>query len=94
MEALRVRIVRQTCAAKTFPCPHCGKLGQRKDTHTRRVRDIALGEVVIIELTVGEYLAACDCCKTFRAQVEGIEPRASTPTVSARPYSTACSMMA
>jgi hypothetical protein len=76
MEALRVRIVRQTCAAKTFPCPHCGKLGQRKDTHTRRVRDIALGEVVIIELTVGEYRAACDCCKTFRAQVEGIEPRA------------------
>lgn len=76
MEALRVRIVRQTCAPKTFPCPHCGKLGRRKDSHTRRVRDIALGEVVIIELTVGEYRAACDCCKTFRAQVEGIEPRA------------------
>jgi hypothetical protein len=25
---------------------------------------------------VGEYRAACDCCKTFRSQVEGIEPRA------------------
>jgi hypothetical protein len=76
MEAFRVRILRQTCAPKTFPCPHCGKRGQRKDTHTRHVRDIAWGEVVIIELTVGEYRATCGCCKTFRAHVEGIEPRA------------------
>jgi hypothetical protein len=76
MEALRVRLLRQTCAPQTFSCPSCGKLGRRKDTHTRRVRDIAWGEVVIIELTVGEYRATCGCCKTFRAHVEGIEPRA------------------
>jgi transposase-like protein len=27
-------------------------------------------------LVVGEYRAACTCCKTFRCRVEGIEPRA------------------
>jgi hypothetical protein len=76
MDDARVRVLRQTCAPKSFPCPHCGTHGRRKDTHTRPVRDIAYGEILIIELTVGEYRAACDCCKTFRSHVEGIEPRA------------------
>jgi hypothetical protein len=78
MEAIqpRVRVVRKRCARKTHPCPQCGKLGRRKDTHTRRIRDIAFGEIAIVELTVGEYRAACSCCKTFRSQVDGIEPRA------------------
>ncbi len=76
MEATRVRVLRQSCAPQSFPCPQCGKPGRRKDTHTRLVRDIALGEIVLIELTVGEYRAACGCCKTFRSQIEGIEPRA------------------
>jgi hypothetical protein len=72
----RVRVVRRRCAPKTFPCPHCGKTGRRKQRHTRRVRDLAYGEILILEITVGEYRARCDCCKTFRSQVEGIEPRA------------------
>ena len=72
----RVRVVRKRCAPKTFPCPLCGKTGRRKDTHTRPVRDIAFGEIVVINLTVGEYRARCHCCKTFRSQVDGIEPRA------------------
>jgi transposase-like protein/transcription elongation factor Elf1 len=72
----RVRMIRRRCAPKTFPCPHCGQRGRRKDTHTRRVRDIAYGEIVIIELTSGEYRARCSCCKTFRSQIPGIEPRA------------------
>ena len=76
MDAARVRVLRQSCAPKSFPCPQCGTPGRRKDTHTRLIRDIALGQVVIIELTVGEYRAACACCKTFRSHVEGIEPRA------------------
>src|SRR5437667_384209 len=78
MEAVqpRVRVVQQRCAPKTFPCPHCGKPAPRKDTHTRPVRDLAFGEIVIIELTVGEYRARCSCCKTFRSQFDGIEPRA------------------
>jgi hypothetical protein len=69
-------VVRRRCAPKFFPCPKCGKLGRRKQVHTRRVRDLAYGAIQIVELTVGEYRARCSCCKTFRAQVEGIEPRA------------------
>jgi hypothetical protein len=76
MDAARVRVLRQSCAPKSFPCPQCGTPGRRKDTHTRSVRDIAFGEIALIEVTVGEYRAACDCCKTFRSHVEGIEPRA------------------
>jgi transposase-like protein len=72
----RVRVVQRHCAPNSFPCPHCGKRGPRKYTHTRRVRDIAYGEVLIVELTVGEYRARCSCCKTFRSQAEGIELRA------------------
>jgi hypothetical protein len=76
MDSARVRTVRKENAPKTFPCPHCGTLGRRKDTHTRQIRDIAYHEIVFIELTVGEYRAACTCCKTFRSHIEGIEPRA------------------
>src|SRR5713226_937433 len=72
----RVRVVHRHCAPKTFPCPSCGKLGHRKQTHTRRVRDIAYGEIRILDIEVGEYRARCACCKTFRSQVAGIEPRA------------------
>lgn len=78
MDALqpRVRVERLSCAPKTFPCPHCGKTGRRKDVHSRRVRDIAFREIVVLEIEVGEYRARCGCCKTFRSQVDGIEPRA------------------
>jgi hypothetical protein len=72
----RVRVVKRFCAPNSFPCPHCGKRGRRKRTHTRSVRDIAYGEILIIELTVGEYRARCSCCKTFRSQVEELDPRA------------------
>src|SRR5262245_24930592 len=72
----RVRVERVSCAPKTFPCPKCGTKGRRKDVHTRTVRDIAYGEIVVLEIEVGEYRARCACCKTFRAPVEGIEPRA------------------
>jgi hypothetical protein len=72
----RLRVERFSCAPKTFPCPKCGKKGRRKDVYTRRVRDIAYREIVVLEIEVGEYRARCRCCKTFRAQVEGIEPRA------------------
>jgi Transposase len=75
-EKPRVRVKRLTCAPKTFPCPQCGKKGHRKDTHTRHVRDIAYREIVILEITVGEYRAGCTCCKTFRSSIKGIERRA------------------
>lgn len=71
-----VRVEQRRCAPKTYPCPRCGKRGRRKATHTRPVQDIAYGEILIVELTVGEYRARCSCCKTFRSQVAGIEARA------------------
>jgi len=74
--APRVQVIRRQCVPKFFPCPLCGHKGRRFTTHTRRVRDIAYHEIRVIELKVGEYRARCSCCKTFRAQVEGIEPRA------------------
>jgi hypothetical protein len=75
-EQPRVRVERLSYAPRIFPCPQCGKRGRRKDIHTRRVRDIAYREIVVLEIEVGEYRARCSCCKTFRAQVQGIEPRA------------------
>jgi hypothetical protein len=79
MDAVQPRrhVVHRSCAPTTFPCPQCGKLGHRKQVHTRRVRDIAYREILIIELEVGEYRARCSGCKTFRAQIAGIEPRAA-----------------
>ena len=71
-----VRLAQRSCAPKFFPCPQCGTPGQRRATHTRHVRDIAFGEIVFIALTVGEYRARCQCCKTFRSRVDEIEPRA------------------
>lgn len=72
----RTRVVHRFCAPQTFPCPHCGRRGHRKQVHTRRVRDIAYREIVILEIQLGEYRARCGCCKTFRATPEGVEPRA------------------
>jgi Transposase len=72
----RVRVERLSYAPKTFPCPHCGKTGRRKDIHTRHVRDIAYREILILEIEVGEYRARCHCCKTFRARAQDVEPRA------------------
>jgi hypothetical protein len=78
MDALqpRIRVVPVRCAPKTYPCPHCGRRGRRKATHTRPVRDLAYQEILIFEITVGEYRARCGCCKTFRSRIEGIEARA------------------
>ena len=76
MDAIRVRTITQSCTPPTLPCPTCGTPGRRKDTHTRLVRDIAFGHILFVELTVGEYRAGCDCCKTFRSHIDGIEPRA------------------
>src|SRR4051812_47909115 len=63
-------------APKKAPCPHCGRLGRRRDFHERNVRSIAYKAILIIHVTTAEYRAACDCCTTFRTQVEGIEPKA------------------
>jgi hypothetical protein len=57
-------------------CPHCGALGNRKDTCSRTVRGIAYGAILLVHVTTGEYRATCGCCTTFRTQVDGIAPKA------------------
>jgi len=71
-----VRVEQRRCAPQTYPCPTCGVPGRRKGLHHRTVRCLAYREILLIELTIAEYRADCDCCKTFRSQVEGILPRA------------------
>ena len=63
-------------APKKAPCPRCGTMGRRKQTHQRTVRCIAYHSVLQIHVTTAEYYARCDCCCTFRTQIEGIEPKA------------------
>jgi hypothetical protein len=73
-----VRYEHCRCTPATFPCPTCGVPGRRKGrrTFTRTVRCLAYREIRLIQLTTAEYRAHCDCCTTFRSQVEGILPRA------------------
>ena len=73
---IRPRIRTRTCAPNTVPCPDGGTRGRRQDTHTRRVRDLAYRPVLFLDVTAGEYRAACPCRKTFRSRVHGLEPRA------------------
>jgi hypothetical protein len=63
-------------APKKAPCPYCGRLGKRRDFHERTVYSIAYKAILLIHVTTGEYRATCDCCTTFRTQIEGIEPKA------------------
>src|SRR5262245_15497043 len=62
-------------APRKAPCPHCGRPGRRKDFHQRTVRSIAYQAILLVHITTAEYRASCDCCTTFRTQVEGIEPK-------------------
>jgi hypothetical protein len=71
-----VRTIPLKCAPGKAPCPRCGKLGNRKAIHHRRVRTIAYKQVVCLDITYGEYRARCDCCTTFRTTPPGVEPRA------------------
>jgi len=63
-------------APKKAPCPHCGRLGQRKAFHERAVRSLAYHAILLVHLTTAEYRATCDCCTTFRTQIEGVPPKA------------------
>lgn len=74
----RPTVVRQyrRHAPKKAPCPHCGRLGRRKQLHTRTVRSLAYQAILLIQVTTAEYRAACACGTTFRTQIEGIEPKA------------------
>lgn len=64
-----------SCASQKAPCPHCGKLAERIRTHEREVRTIAYRQIAFLQITCGEYRAACGCCTTFRTSPDGVLPR-------------------
>lgn len=78
MDAVRPKVLHEHRhnAPKKAPCPCCGTLGRRKQKLHRTVRSIAYHVILIVHVTTAEYYARCDCCKTFRTQIEGIEPKA------------------
>lgn len=55
------------CAAKTHPCPHCGKRGRRKRHLHRRIRSLAYRQEAYLDVHYAEYKARCGCCKYFRS---------------------------
>jgi len=48
-------------------------MGRRKERLHRRIRTIAYGKVVYLEVTYAEYRADCSCCKTFRSSPPGVD---------------------
>ena len=78
MDAVRPKVLHEhrRNAPKKAPCPLCGTLGRRKQKLQRTVRSIAYHAVLNVHVTTAEYYARCDCCTTFRTQIEGIEPKA------------------
>lgn len=60
-----IRVVR--CAAKTHPCPHCGRPGRRKRHLHRRIRTLAYRQVAFLDVHYAEYQSRCRCCKFFRS---------------------------
>ncbi len=71
-----VRVIPVCCARKKAPCPSCGKMGRRKRTYCRDVRTIAYKEIVVLQITYGEYESRCQCCKSFRTHPEDVLPKA------------------
>jgi hypothetical protein len=61
----KVRQVR--CAAKSHPCPKCGKRGSRKRVLFRRIRSLAYRQVAYTDVHYAEYKSNCGCCKYFRS---------------------------
>ena len=66
----------QSIKPKHYPCPQCGKKGNRKHVITRRIAHVAaLGRRSWIIADVGVYQARCACCKYFQASIAGVPSR-------------------
>jgi hypothetical protein len=57
-------------------CPDCGKMGRRKRIRTRRVRSLCYQQILWLEVHYGEYVAKCDCCKSFHSHPPGVDLKA------------------
>jgi hypothetical protein len=69
-----VRVVRR--AAKTHPCPTCGKSGRRKRRLRRRIRSLAYRQEAFLDVRYAEYRARCSCRQTFRSWPLEVPPKA------------------
>jgi hypothetical protein len=69
-----VRVVRR--AARTHPCPSCGRPGRRKRVLYRRIRSLAYRQVAFLDVHYAEYQARCSCRKSFRSWPLNAPPKA------------------
>ena len=60
-----VRVVRS--AAKSHPCPRCGKPGRRKRHLHRRIRSLAYRQEAYLDVHHAEYQSRCGCRNYFRS---------------------------
>src|SRR5947209_20542237 len=70
------KITAVRCAAKSHPCPDCGKRGRRKRHLHRRVRSLAYRQEAWLDIHYAEYKARCRCCKSFRSCPADVLPKA------------------
>jgi hypothetical protein len=70
------KVVAVRCQPLTYPCPSCGRHGRRKRRLDRKVRSLALGQVVWLHVFYAEYRARCDCRKYFRSCPPDVCPKA------------------
>lgn len=57
-------------------CPDCGKPGRRKRIRTRKVRSLCYQKIAWLEIVYGEYIAKCDCCKSFHSHPPNVDFKA------------------
>ncbi len=57
-------------------CPTCGKAGRRKRIRSRKVRSLCYQQILWLEVRYGEYIASCDCCKSFHSHPPGVDLKA------------------
>lgn len=65
-----------SCHPRKARCPSCGTFGRRKRVRIRRVRSIAYREELFREVHYGEYIAKCQCCKSFHTHPPDIDLKA------------------
>jgi hypothetical protein len=53
----KIRYENRSNAPKQAPCPHCGRLGRRKQKLHRTVRSLAYQTILLVRVTTAEYRA-------------------------------------
>ena len=51
-------------------------MGRRKRIRTRKVRSLCYQQILWLQIHYGEYVAKCDCCKSFHSHPSGVDLKA------------------